>query len=205
MPKIYLARHGQDEDNANGILNGQRDMPLTSLGIDQAHVLAERISDLDLHIEKVYSSPLQRAYKTAEVITSKLGIEKPEIIELLIERDFGTMTGRLVKDIEGLCSPDIIKSDPIVYFLSPKGAETFPDLLDRAQRILNWLSEICSDKNVLLVAHGDIGKMIYAKFYELDWKEILTQFHFGNSEVLLLEKGSKPEERHLHKVIQHNH
>ena len=205
MHKIYLARHGQDEDNANGILNGQRDMPLTSVGLEQAKVLAKKIKDLNLHINKIFSSPLQRAYKTAEIVADTLAIEKPEKLGLLIERDFGVMTGKPVKDIERLCSPDIIKSDPIVYFLSPDGAETFPDLLNRAQKILNLLSEKCSDKHILLVAHGDIGKVIYAKFYGLDWKDILTQFHFGNSEVLLLEKGSKLEERHIHKVTQHNH
>lgn len=205
MHKIYLARHGQDEDNADGILNGQRDMPLTPIGLEQAKVLAEKIEGLDLHIDKIFSSPLQRAYKTAETVADVLAIEKPEKLDLLIERDFGVMTGKPVKDIEGLCSPDIIRSDPIIYFLSPKGAETFPDLLVRSQEILNWLEKNCSGKNVLLVAHGDIGKMIYTKFYGLEWKDILTQFHFGNSEVLLLDKDSKPEERHLHKVTQYNH
>lgn len=205
MPKIYLARHGQDEDNAHGILNGQRDMPLTTVGLEQAKVLAEKIKDLDLYINKIFSSPLQRAHKTAEIVADALAIEKPEKFDLLFERNFGVMTGKSIKDIEGLCSPDIIKSDPIIYFLSPEGAEAFPDLLVRAEKILDWLKENCSDKNILLVAHGDIGKMIYAKFYNLDWKDILTQFHFGNSEVLLLDKDSKPEERHLHKVIQHNH
>lgn len=205
MPKIYLARHGQDEDNKNGVLNGQRDMPLTFLGLDQAKILADKIKSLDLKIGKIYSSPLQRAYKTAETVASVLGVDIPEKLDLIIERDFGIMTGKPVKDIEGLCSPDIIKSDPILYFLSPEGAETFPQLLDRAEKILNWIDENNHSQNILLVTHGDIGKMIYTKFYNLDWKEILTQFHFGNSEVLLLDKNSKPEERHLHKVKQHNH
>jgi probable phosphoglycerate mutase len=35
MMKIYLTRHGQNEDNLNGILNGHRDLPLTDLGRDQ--------------------------------------------------------------------------------------------------------------------------------------------------------------------------
>jgi probable phosphoglycerate mutase len=205
MSKIYLARHGQDEDNASGILNGQRDMPLTLLGLEQANVLAVKIKNLDLQIDKIFSSPLQRAYQTAETVAGVLEIEKPEKLHSLIERDFGVMTGKSTKDIERLCSPDIIKSDPTIYFLSPEGAETFPKLFDRAQEILNWLMQNCSDKDILLVAHGDIGKMIYAKFYDLNWKTVLTQFHFGNSEVLLLDKNSKPEERHLHKVMQHNH
>ena len=36
MLQIFLARHGQDEDNANGILNGRRDLPLSNIGIEQA-------------------------------------------------------------------------------------------------------------------------------------------------------------------------
>ena len=46
MLNVYLARHGQDEDNANGILNGRRDMPLTTLGVNQAKELAEKIKSL---------------------------------------------------------------------------------------------------------------------------------------------------------------
>lgn len=40
MSKIYLARHGQDKDNSEGILNGHRDTPLTDIGIMLANVLA---------------------------------------------------------------------------------------------------------------------------------------------------------------------
>lgn len=43
MLNIYIVRHGQDEDNQNGILNGHRDMPLTELGKTQAQQLAQKI------------------------------------------------------------------------------------------------------------------------------------------------------------------
>ena len=205
MPNIYLARHGQDEDNAAGILNGRRDAPLTAVGIEQAEVLSQKIKESGLGISKIYCSPLQRAYKTAEIVADSLGLDKPERNGLLIERDFGIMTGKPVHDIERICSPDIIKADPITYFLSPEGAETFPQLIERAQKLLGELRQKDPEGNILLVAHGDVGKMIYAAFYDVDWKEILTQFHFGNSEVLLLSEGSRPEERHIHKAVQHNH
>ena len=205
VSRIYLARHGQDEDNANGILNGQRDRPLTALGVEQAQMLAKKIQSLELNIHKILSSSLQRAYKTAEIVAETLGLEKPTPLNLLGERDFGVMTGEPVKDITTRCSPNIIISDPIIYFLSPEGAETFPDLLVRAQKILDHIDQNESSEPILLVTHGDIGKMIYCQFYQLDWQDVLKQFHFGNSEVLLLEKDSRPEDRHLHKTIQHNH
>jgi len=46
--------------------------------------------------------------------------------------------------------------------------------------------------------------MIYASYYNLDWKEILTMFHFGNSELLILSEDTKPEESHVFKIEQYN-
>ena len=68
MLKIFLARHGQNEDNANGILNGHRDLPLTEIGIAQAHEVADKIKEAGLSFDVVLSSPLSRALKTAEII-----------------------------------------------------------------------------------------------------------------------------------------
>lgn len=92
----------------------------------------------------------------------------------------------------------------ITYFLSPEGAETFPDLLARASALLQDLAEKYEDGSILLVTHGDFGKMIYASYYGLDWKNVLTLFHFGNSELLLLSQDSNPEDAHVFKIVQHN-
>ena len=205
MLKIYIARHGQNEDNAEGILNGHRDRPLTEIGVSQAKELAQHIKDTPLIFDKVYSSPLLRAYTTGEIVTDTLNIEKPIKLDLLIERDFGSMTGKLITDIETLCAPDIIKTDTVIYFLSPEGAETFPDLFKRGQTVLTWVREHHTDGDVLLTCHSDIGKMIYAAFYNLSWQEVLTNFHFGNSELLLLSEGCEPDKRHVLKLEQFNH
>jgi probable phosphoglycerate mutase len=205
MLKIYLARHGQDEDNAKGILNGLRNEPLTGLGVEQAKKLAQEIKDAGLIFDVVYSSPLLRAYDTAKAVTELLAIEKPTIMKDLVERDFGVMTGKPVKDIEKLCAPEIIKANPIVYFLSPEGAETFPQLIERSKRVIAWIEAHHRDGNVLLVSHGDTGKMIYAAYYDLDWKQVLTMFHFGNSELLLLSKDSDPKQAHVFQFEQYNH
>ncbi len=204
MLKIYLARHGQNEDNANGILNGHRDLPLTSIGLAQASEVASKIKDAGLRFDVVLSSPLSRAFKTAEVISEANDLPKPEIVNELIERNFGVMTGLEQSCIEELCAPDIIKTEIITYFLSPEGAETFPDLLARASALLQDLAEKYEDGSILLVTHGDFGKMIYASYYGLDWKNVLTLFHFGNSELLLLSQDSNPEDAHVFKIVQHN-
>ena len=65
MLKIYLVRHGQDEDNLKGILNGRRDKPLTDKGIKQAKELSLKIKESDIEFDKIYSSPLKRALKNS--------------------------------------------------------------------------------------------------------------------------------------------
>ncbi len=205
MPEIYLARHGQDEDNAVGILNGHRNQPLTKVGEGQAKELARGIVAAGLVFDDIYSSPLARAYATASFIADAFDHTPPIPLRDLIERDFGSMTGKPAASIESLCAPDIIKTDTITYFLSPPGAETFPELINRGLRLLAGLKERHTKGKLLLVTHGDIGKMIYAAYYRLDWRDFLPKFHFGNSDLLLLSPDSSPDEAHVIKIAQHNH
>ena len=115
------------------------------------------------------------------------------------------MTGRLISEIESACAPDILKAEIITYFLSPEGAETFPQLIERGHRIISEIKAKHSEGNILLVTSGDIGKMIYADYYNLDWKNVLTMFHFGNSDLVLLAEDSPAEEAHVFKTKQYNH
>jgi broad specificity phosphatase PhoE len=202
--KIYLIRHGQNKDNADGILNGHRDEPLTDIGIAQADEIAEKIRTLNIAFDHVYASPLCRASKTAEIVCKALGLPEPEIEQDLIERNFGEMTGKLISQIPELCAPDILVTNTITYFLKYEGAETFPELLARATRLLNKLKAQHIDGNILLVTHGDIGKMIYAVYYDLDWLAVLKLFHFGNSELLELSADSSAEQTHVHQIVQVN-
>ena len=230
---IYLARHGQDEDNAAGLLNGRRDMPLTALGRTQAQHLADQIVEASPTLspfDAIYSSPLQRAYSTAEVITKTINGRCSSSsssttvsltkLESLKERDFGIMTGTPIKEIRQRCPnpEDVLQTDTVTYFLQPDGAETFPQLKDRAASVIQYLEERhggSKDSSILLVTHGDFGKMLYAQYYELDWKDVLSHFHFGNSELIVcsptikFESNSKnipppSDQTHVVKQQQHN-
>lgn len=204
MLNIYLARHGQDQDNAAGILNGRRDMPLTEIGKTQATTVAEKIRLAGLSFDTIYTSPLKRTQETAEIIAETIGGPKPQLLEDLIERDFGVMSGKPQSQITELCSPDILVTNTIIYFLNPEGAETFPDLLERAGRLLADVQKRHTSGSVLLVTHGDFGKMIYAQYYNLPWRDVLTQFHFGNSELLLLAEHSPATQAHVFEIEQYN-
>ena len=66
--KMVLVRHGQTSWNVLGLLQGNADVPLDATGIVQAQNLSENISGKTVHA--VYSSPLSRAYDTAQAIAN---------------------------------------------------------------------------------------------------------------------------------------
>lgn len=200
---IFIARHGQDEDNAAGILNGQRDKPLTELGRQQAQLLGDSIVEAELQFAAIYTSPLKRAAETAEIVSDVIGLAaKPVIIPELIERDFGIMTGKPISSIEEICGDAIIKSEVVTYFLNPEGGETFPELMDRGLVAMQKIRSQQASGKVLLVCHGDLGKMIYAAEAGKRWQDVLTDFHFGNAELIEITPN---QDAHLVKLPQHNH
>ena len=75
------------------------------------------------------------------------------------------------------------------YFLEVEGAEDFPALLLRGRKILDEIRQRHIDKNVLIVTHGDMGKMIRAAYHGWTWEDGLKTPYFDNTGVLeLLEK-----------------
>ena len=183
MSKIFLVRHGQDKDNANGILNGRRDKDLTELGKEQAKTVADKLKDNNIQV--IYSSFLKRTFRTAEIIAKELDIDKIIIEEDLIERDFGILTGKPVVDILKY-TDKIIKTDKVNYFLKVEGAEDFPTLFQRGRRVLEKVQNKHPDKNVLLVTSGDIGKIIRAAYHNWSWEEGLKAPYFDNTGILEL-------------------
>lgn len=188
MAEIYIVRHGQGEDNFEGLLNGHRDRPLTSLGRQQAQLVAEKLREQG--IEVIYSSPLKRAHETATIIAEYLGL--PVYVEPdLIERDFGVMTGQPLTVIKNLSSEHVLPTEGVTYFLTAEGSEDFPTLYGRGQRVLDSIQKRHPQERVLLVAHGDIGKMVRAAFHGWDWKTGLTTPHLDNTGVLVLRDDEK--------------
>lgn len=191
MVQIYLARHGEDADEAAQMLSGRHDTPLTAAGLEAANATARTIWSHGLHFDGVYCSPLQRAYKAAEIITDTLELPKPVARNGLTERDLGVMTGARMQDIEELCGPDIIKSRTTAYFLHADGAETFPELLARARADLEIIRHDHPDGKVLVLTHTDICKLLFAAYYGLEWQPVLSMFHFGTDQLIeLSEKAS---------------
>ena len=88
---VYIVRHGQSEANRDHLCGGQTDSPLTELGISQAAEAKRLLSDV--HFDAVYSSDLQRAAKTAEVIWGSPVPKNQQLFDLR-ERSFGELEGQ---------------------------------------------------------------------------------------------------------------
>jgi broad specificity phosphatase PhoE len=200
MLKIYIVRHGEDSDEAAGIISGQRDMPLTEKGLTQSEELTRIIWSHGLHFGAIYTSPLQRAYRCAEIITDTLELPKPVPRANLIERACGVMTGEPHASIEDACGPDVIKSAATTHFLHAHNAETFPELLARARAALDDIrANHGSQGQVLVVTHADFGKMLFAAYYNLEWQPAMSMFHFGHAELLELSEETSPASAQLYK------
>lgn len=87
---VLLARHGQSDWNRERRWQGHADRPLTELGIEQAALLAERLSTIRL--DAVYSSDLRRAHETAETVAARQGLEVRRLPQLR-EVDVGSWSG----------------------------------------------------------------------------------------------------------------
>ncbi|MBC6418111.1 MAG: histidine phosphatase family protein [Prochloron sp. SP5CPC1] len=182
---IILMRHGQDRDNARGILNGHRDLDLTDLGRSQVQLRAEQLREVSLDV--IITSPLKRAYASARIVANHLNCVQIEVNKNLIERDFGCLTGKSIAEIPHYASTILIV-DGVNYFLDALGAESFPALLNRAKGILQSLQVTHPDQNLLLVTHGDLIKMLRAAYYGWDWEKGLKTPNPDNAGLVYLHK-----------------
>ena len=73
--RFYFIRHGETEWNTKGIYQGLTDIPLSEKGEKQAEYLGKRFQNKALKVDAIYSSPLQRAVKTAESIANAKGLK----------------------------------------------------------------------------------------------------------------------------------
>mgnify|MGYP001604004226 FL=1 len=203
MSKIFLVRHGQDTDNARSILNGRRNTNLTMLGRRQARIVAHKLQKFGIDI--IYVSPLKRARQTASIIAKYLSIKRIIVDKRLVERNFGILTGKPISDIPRY-TKKILRGHKIIYFLRGKNVEEFPAVYRRGRQALKNIIRRHRNKSVLIVTHGDIGKMIRAAFFGWNWEKGLKTRYFGNTDILELsfEPLGKIESSNSHlKLISH--
>ncbi|KAJ9664909.1 hypothetical protein H2201_004961 [Coniosporium apollinis] len=104
MVTLLLIRHGETVDNIAGVYAGRRDSQLTNHGIEQANRLGRYLNAERVALTHIFSSTLQRAFKTAELVRTAQACSglpsadqsQLKVIRLpvLVEKDFGFYEGR---------------------------------------------------------------------------------------------------------------
>lgn len=176
------------------------DSPLNNIGREQAGELGDLSRNAGLKFDHIYTSPLRRAKETARIISYKTHSPEPVVLNKLIERDFGILTGKRFTDMLKFTT-ELLEPGKPGYFLNGEGVETFPECLKRAESVLGFVEKNHSSGKVLLATHGDFGLMLFAAFHKQPWRNTLLHFHFGNSELLLLKEDSH-HQPHVFKIDQ---
>jgi probable phosphoglycerate mutase len=92
--EIILVRHGRTVWNAEGRYQGSKDSPLLPEGRESAQAVGRRLATSKHPIVAAYSSPLGRAWSTAQLIVAELPRSVPLIAEALVtERNYGCLEG----------------------------------------------------------------------------------------------------------------
>jgi probable phosphoglycerate mutase len=147
VASLLVVRHGQSVWNAEGRWQGRADPPLTPLGEQQA-------ADAALHvgaIDAVWSSDLERARRTAEIIATSLGLEVG-IDPRLAERDAG--------EWEGLTRDDIEAGWPgwLAEHRRPPGFEPDDSVAARGMAVLTELAR--GEGRILVVSHSGVIRAV---------------------------------------------
>ena len=173
MGHFYFVRHGESLWNVENKICGATDIDLTEKGFQQAEQAAENILRQELKINMILSSPLKRAYHTAQVISERTGIPlKAE--PRLTEQNFGKWEGT-ARDGEDF---RIAKTH---FIESWDGGES---MLKTTHRVYSLLDEITSQEETvyLLAAHNGLARIIQSYFHDMSNEEFAA-FGIGNCEI----------------------
>ena len=176
--KLILTRHGETEENMQGILVGHAHGTLSAAGIQQAKHLAERLKTE--HINYIYSSDLGRSSDTTKEIIRHFQKIPVGYTQELRERDLGELQGKKKSELG-------LEKGQSHTFLDSKQGETLQQLYDRAKKFLHRIIEEHKTESVLCVGHNGINKAIIAVLQNLSPEGIRTARNFGNASITIID------------------
>jgi probable phosphoglycerate mutase len=184
MTRLILIRHGRSMWNAERRIQGQADPPLDDVGRQQAHCLAKRLQRDGANLSTLYTSPLQRASETAEIIGETLGV--PVVTDpRLTERGVGDVTGLTWEEIT-TCYPDFVHSwehDP--EHAGFPGEEGQAEFRARVVSVFDEMVAHHAPDPVGVVSHGGTLGAYLNHLLGLPGRR--SPFHFWNASLSIVE------------------
>lgn len=156
--ELWVVRHAESSWNASGRYQGQTDVSLSELGRRQAEALAERLRGQPF--TAVYSSDLERARATAEIVAGAL--EKTPEVHLeqgLREIQVGELAGLTAEEIAERYPNYVaaLRQDP--WTTVRPGGESMRDLFTRSCETFRGICRRHKGGRVLVVTHGGLVRV----------------------------------------------
>ena len=185
---IIFLRHAQAENNAKRILAGRTEgVHLTKTGIEQAEQIAKYLKPLD--ISAIYSSPIERASHTAEIVAKNNSLDY-ELDDRLTEIEMGKFTLMNYDDMFAKYGNIFLKfyeNDPVI---AEQEVETFLHVQERILDIVNHIVEKHKNENVILVTHMDPIKSMLSTVMDLK-PNTLFELIIANASLTIIKEQDK--------------
>jgi broad specificity phosphatase PhoE len=162
---IYLVRHGQTAWNKEEIFRGRADIPLNEIGRKEALLAGQYLRGVK--VDSVYSSPLYRAFETAETIARYQGKEV-QTLDGLVDIDFGQWQGVSRKEVRksyGELYGQWKENPHLVRF--PEG-ESLEDVRKRALGAIHETVGNHATETLVMVSHRVVNKIVICGLLGLD-------------------------------------
>lgn len=177
---IILVRHGQTEWNTVDRFRGRADIDLNDTGVKQAEATAARLGELA--VTAVYTSPLKRAIRTAEAISTASHVQCVPLPEL-IDADYGLWQGLTLKEAEER-DPEVFR----LWYSNPEmvrfpGGESMEEIRQRASKTLDMLLAKHDTGYTVVVSHVAVCRLLTLHFLGLETSHFwnVTQDNCGIS------------------------
>jgi len=185
---IIFLRHGQAENNIKKILAGRSPgVNLTEVGIQQAEQAGKMLEPLN--ISAIYSSPIDRALQTAEIVGRQCDLEI-SIDDRLIELDMGKFTKMPYDEIFAKHGNVFLKFYEGSEEVSENGVETFTKVQKRVLDMADFIINKHKNENVVLVTHMDPIKAMIGKVLKLR-PEILFELIIANASLNIFKNNDQ--------------
>ena len=177
MPTLVLVRHGESQWNLENRFTGWVDVPLSPKGVEEAAAAGEKLKKENIKFDVAYTSVLQRAQKTLDLILEKLGQKDIPVHrdQALNERHYGDLQGLNKAETAKKFGDEQVKIWRRSYDVAPPNGES---LKDTAARTLPYFDahvvrDLKSGKNVIVAAHGNSLWSIVMELEKLSKEQVL--------------------------------
>ena len=191
--RFFFIRHGETDWNRELRYQGSSDVELNDEGVEQARRTGLRLSRIVP--SRVYSSPLKRARRSAEIIMeNNSGDTAIELCDDLREISFGSWEGLTTSEISARYPETLAAWRKAPFTAVPEGGESFAEVASRSRRAAEILKEAGGPGDVtFVVAHGAVMRALIAAFLNIEEIDVLWRMRFDNCSISALDMwGARP-------------